>query len=528
MIEKFVSLGKWWLPNNPEVVVPGKLSFSPENGATLELIGSFYSSPFEEIGEIENISWLSDFFPANEDSNVKSGVAIDLIKPRETLILGLLDNNEEISLYRCSGRIEKLDILNERPILSFNVEYVFRNIHFENEQDIKFKSISVQYSNLREWIGKSGIQVVVSQEENQLWISYKPPSNIHLTKIDTLGLDITFSQIYLNPFDFLFGAKYYKANIEQKTYLTVQNPCNQPLDECIKLIINFRDLLSFAMTKPTSVIEVTGKTDVTDTKYVPQASGEIVFEEERRETQVIILFSLGNSAKASEIKILPNEMLFLFSDLENNLGEVFQEWMNKREMYEPIFDLLMTTMYTPNLYLHYGFLNIVQALEAYHTNKYEGRYQDEKVYEKGLYKKFREVLDTFPSESNNQKNGISDEFRNALKGKLRAQTRFTLETRLKELLSAVSSLLPNDFIGDKNDRNLFARRAAETRNALTHHDKEKRKNAAKGQELFQLFHTLTVILQICLMTEINLTNHSIKALVERNRAYQKEWKPSSN
>ena len=137
-------------------------------------------------------------------------------------------------------------------------------------------------------------------------------------------------------------------------------------------------------------------------------------------------------------------------------------------------------------------------------------------------------MDKFPSESDNQENGISDEFRNALKGNLKNQTSFTLETRLKEILNKVSSLLPNNFIGSVKDRELFSRRASETRNALTHHDKEKRQQAARGRELFQLFHTLTVILQICLLRELNLPDESIKILVERNRAYQKEWRPSSN
>lgn len=132
-------------------------------------------------------------------------------------------------------------------------------------------------------------------------------------------------------------------------------------------------------------------------------------------------------------------MLFLFSDVENNLGSVFKTWISKREAYESVFDLLMTTMYTPSLYLHYRFLNIIQALEVYHTSKYEGTYQDRKVYEKGLYRQFLEVLKNFPSESVDRENGISDEFRNALKGKLKSQTRFTLETRLKEILSDVFS-----------------------------------------------------------------------------------------
>jgi len=49
MMEEIVSLGKWWLPNSPEIVVPGKLSFSSNSEANLELIGSFYGSPFQEI-----------------------------------------------------------------------------------------------------------------------------------------------------------------------------------------------------------------------------------------------------------------------------------------------------------------------------------------------------------------------------------------------------------------------------------------------------------------------------------------------
>jgi len=430
MLEEFVSLGKWWLPNKPEVVVPGKLSFSPESGATLELIGSLYSSQFEEIGQVEDIAFPNEIFSIEGESNLTSGVRLDFIKPEEIIILGLLDNNEKITLYRCSGQVKSFEFTKLTASLSFNVEYVFRKIHFEYEQDIKLKSISVQYSHLEKWVGKSGIQVFASQEENKIWMSYQPPSSIHLAKIGSLDLYITFSSVCVYP----FYPNAYNANIEQKTYLTIQNPCNQPIDDCVNLLIRFSDLLSFAMTKATSVIKVTGKADVIHEKPVQQANGDFTLEKEARETQVIIIFGLWNPTKSSEINLSPDKMLFLFSDVENNLGSFFEAWINKREEYEPVFDLLMATMYSSSLYLGYKFLNIIQALEAYHTSKYEGSYQDKKKKKKGLYKKFIEVLRDFPSESDDQENGISDEFRNALKGKIKDQTRFTLETRLKELL----------------------------------------------------------------------------------------------
>ena len=301
MLEEFVSLGKWWLPNKPEVVVPGKLSFSPESGATLELIGSFYSSQLKEIGQVK-ISSIEG------ESNLTSGVRLDFIKPEEIIILGLLDNNEKITLYRCSGQVKSFEFTKLTASLSFNVEYVFRKIHFEYEQDIKLKSISVQYSHLEKWVGKSGIEVFVSQEENKIWMSYQPPSNIHLTKIGSLDLYITFSSVCVYP----FYPNAYNANIEQKTYLTIQNPCNQPIDDCVNLLIRFSDLLSFAMTKATSVIKVTGKADVIHEKPVQQANGDFTLEKEARETQVIIIFGLWNPTKSSEINLSPDKMLFLF------------------------------------------------------------------------------------------------------------------------------------------------------------------------------------------------------------------------
>ncbi len=322
MLEEFVSLGEWWLPNNPEVVVSGKLSFLPNSGATLELIGSFYNSPFEEISQTQNIAVPSDDSPIEDNSNLTSGVMLDFIEPKEIIILGLLNNNEEITLYGCSGRIKSMPFVKGRPTLLFNINYIFRKVHFQNEQAINLKSLSVQYSNFEQWIGKSGIQVSISQAENKIWMSYQPPSKSHLTKIGALDLNITFSQIYINPFN--FGTTYYKGNLEQKTYLTIQNACNQPLDECVDVLLSFADLLSFAMTKPTSVIEITGKVEVIYSSPVQQANGTITLEDNLLEKEVIIMFGLWNSKENSQINLLTYEMLFLFGDVENILGGVFE------------------------------------------------------------------------------------------------------------------------------------------------------------------------------------------------------------
>jgi len=277
-MEEFVSLGKWWLPNSPEVVVPGKLSFSPSSGAKLELIGSFYDSQFQEIGKAKDLLPADESPPFENAKITEESIALDFIKPEEIIILGLLENNEEVTLYRCSGSIINFEFVKGRPNLFFQATYIFRKIHFQTEQEIKFKSISVRYSHLEEWIGKSGVQAIWSSEENKIWISYQPPSCIPIAEFEGLDLSITFSQIYINPFDIYFGTTYYKGNVEQKTFLTLHNPKNKSIDKCVEIIFHFRDFLTFAMSKPSSMSAVTGNVDVSYEKPIFKDDGSYLVD----------------------------------------------------------------------------------------------------------------------------------------------------------------------------------------------------------------------------------------------------------
>jgi len=47
MIEKFEYKGIWWLPDKPKERISGTLKFTPDEGAILDLIGSFKIKIFE-------------------------------------------------------------------------------------------------------------------------------------------------------------------------------------------------------------------------------------------------------------------------------------------------------------------------------------------------------------------------------------------------------------------------------------------------------------------------------------------------
>lgn len=71
MIEELKYAGVWWLPDKPEDRVSGTLRFTSDEGAILDLIGSF-----KDIKDIDKVQ-------------------------RAEFILGLSSDGKNITLYKC-------------------------------------------------------------------------------------------------------------------------------------------------------------------------------------------------------------------------------------------------------------------------------------------------------------------------------------------------------------------------------------------------------------------------------------------
>jgi len=73
-------------------------------------------------------------------------------------------------------------------ILTFRVSFIFVGFHFEKKEDIEFKSVSVNYHHLNEWIGISGIkqETKLSSEGRpiELNYNYNPPDKIKVNLKD--------------------------------------------------------------------------------------------------------------------------------------------------------------------------------------------------------------------------------------------------------------------------------------------------------------------------------------------------------
>ena len=139
MIEEFEYKGIWWLPDKPEKQISGTLRFTPNEGGVLELMSSFKD-----------------------------------IQVEPEIILGVSSNGKNITLHKCFDTKTNFNFPGFLTS-SFYANVIFIGAHFQKLEDIKFKSISIHYSHLDEWVNISGFNIKPPGEEKELIIKYKLP-----------------------------------------------------------------------------------------------------------------------------------------------------------------------------------------------------------------------------------------------------------------------------------------------------------------------------------------------------------------
>lgn len=186
---------------------------------------------------------------------------------------------------------------------------------------------------------------------------------------------------------------------------------------------------------------------------------------------------------------------FTRTQLSND--EEIQEALTKLE---PIFNLYQSLFKYPGMPVEMVFLNIVQALETYHSRFF---YNDKK-------KKYVECV--------NKRFGASPHFEH-LKKLLLNDTQMDPNCNYIILVSRLNDLLIGQFNGlfsefyMKDDT--YAQRIADTRHYYTHYSKSKEGIAFRGNDLYDAIYILRLLLEyyICFSLKINIEKKIREELV---------------
>jgi hypothetical protein len=323
-----------------------------------------------------------------------------------------------------------------------------------------------------------------SQDNDEIVIKYKPPEPIKFS-VGDYKISIVIKNTY--PTHTIVQKE---ASIKQTAYITIEPPEEKSFGEYWNIMHDIKNFLSLGVGEPVYLLTIEGITE----------KNKQVIKDRSFYKPVEVFYRFSDIPRIREMS--PSQMLFTFKYVQDRFGVFLGNWLEKAHLLKPTYVLYFGTLYNPHLYLDSQFLSLTQAIESYHQRVYGKKYVSKETYEI-MY----DVL----------VNAIPEKTESRLKDRLREYLKygneFSLRTRIKEILNSYEELI-GLFIKDEEK---FVNDVVETRNYLTHYDKDKKPPSPveNYEELFQLIKNLRTIVEICLLKESGFSLEEIKALFSK-------------
>jgi hypothetical protein len=449
-MESFECRGVWTVPGFEQF--SGILKFNPVDGVVLETIG---------IGKFAyTISELTDDSPHTRTRN-------------PNFIWGHTDHHVPVTLYKCT--------LNHRND-SFSVETAFVGHRFEKEKEIVFESLSLEYSNLAEWVGISGFDGgIKSDKEHKIALGaeakYEPPK-----KSEYRINDFVMSLHY----DWSVGGDWLtNVRMNQTTLIGIKP--DTPLsyeDYRTKILTPLRQFLTLAMGQTVHTKAIRGNNTVTIFHYLPES---------------------GIPKKTLQNR----DILFTFHHIKDDFETYLQKWFALREKLQPVLDLYFGLFDIPSMYPNTQFLTLAQALESYHRHLYDRNYMDDAA-NFDIVKNI--LIDAIPD-------NVEDNHRKSLSRTLEFGNEFSLTKRLKLILNVCLEdydEIVTELFGSRKKRKGFVGRVVKHRNYLTHYS-NKEDAITDPKELRRYIQKMMSIIQLCFLKELGIPAETAKTIVKHKR-----------
>lgn len=344
MLASFEYSGLWWLPENPENKIHGKLSYDLKKGTTLSLDGAFTDYP--------------------DNGNFYEIILGDSYGKKITLSNCLLSNFH-------ISRTFKPD--REYRSSEFRVSVLYVGCHFPRRESIKFSRLHVRFSQLEEWLGKRVFNYKLGKNERQHVLEFTMP-NAKEVALDKFKISINYGfSSGLGVDDWL------KPKFEANVGISIEATNEMYIEEFFSAMHHIRSFLSLGTGNRISVLEIIGTRD-SDHKRV-----QIFY---RREIPDEKLFSYP---------FFP----FQYKSVSEHFESYLRNWFNIVENFEPTYDLFFGVLDNPHLYPNHTFLSLTQALESYLSKTLERTIMSDELFDE-LKLEMLKTLDALPQEYKQQ------------------------------------------------------------------------------------------------------------------------------
>ena len=315
MIAKFEYIGKWKLPESGEWL-NGTLSYDSDNGATLEVYGSFNSSLDRKskeiiIGETINgeITLVDVWYRKTRSSS----------------------NGVVIGLYR--------------PII------IIEGHHFMNTSDICFRQVKTGVFNLFQWFDKTGFNNDFDYSNGDYKISYN--------KIDPIPFELTDDCSGKIIFESPVKLEYFnnEINLREQCYFSLDynsKTSYKDILEDISYLCDFMTLMCYEQSYP---IWITFKDD--------DYSEDV--QTFKRNKFIKCIYQNNNYNESYKLR-RTGEHLVHFNEISDKFPIALKRWFSLFKIYPSVINLMLLSFREKNYFSYEKFMSTIKALESYHRN----------------------------------------------------------------------------------------------------------------------------------------------------------------
>ncbi len=462
MKEELRKSGYFWLPTSPNHTVSGTLVITDGGRVELEIVGNL--EPPEAFIDPFNNSQQ----PERINGKVESFGYVTL--------LGCIYRNRNHNLFE---QISKSRIHANKVILGAS---------YDENEPILFNTLKFSVEGLNEWVGINGFSSSIEPSSKSISLNYTLPANISFKLSDGIKLDIGFAA-NTPSYPILQS-----ATIEQRTYfkLSSQNPLE--LDELLNLSFQLTTFVGFGLDATVSLNSVIATSD--DLVQELGQGRTIPHELE------IIYQSLPFAKEPPKIEWF--NMLFGFGAVRERFADVLNNWFSAYENIGPALNLYFSVTNGDQKFLENQFLALAQCLETYHRRtSHEILMADED---------FSRLFETIMQ-------GCPEKHKKWLTGRLQFGNELSLSKRINKIIAPFKQLL-----GNSNDRRRLIGSIVDTRNYLTHYNRDLEEKAITGKELWQLCKKMEAIFQLHLLDVIGFSHDEIMSIYNKSNDLQAKLK----
>ncbi|MBT0910141.1 hypothetical protein KJR09_01070 [Streptococcus lutetiensis] len=352
---------------------------------------------------------------------------------------------------------------------SFGAKYYVSGFSDLERFQNKFKSVFFEISGVMRWGGKSAYSIGdnygVHNEFDDGTLIYKDDSvNIKYHVKGTM-LPVHESELFKD-----------KIELIQRTLIEIEFLNETSLDNFFNLFEKTKRLIELTLVEEIVVHKIQGVSnlefDVYDSEHKFPRTLEIISPIIRKDR------FKGNYYGRYILKT------FLLDDLLKNNG--FKNYFDSYHKLKPVIELYMELLYTNGISSVRLFLNVVQALETYHSR-----------FKAGAMKEFKDRVKTLTD-------GRTDGMESFLLAK--SKSFITLESRLADLVLAEYQVF---FITGDISKWEFPSIIANTRNYYIHYDEsiKERGRVLSEEELTIYNNCLLIILDYYIYSELGFLDH---------------------